>query len=195
MFRRCRRPRCERCWSNCAVRSRPIAIMSAEASPRRRAKSITARSIRAGSTARRQLRNRTSWPKRGLRSAVSLGFRRRTPEDAIAEKAGTAASAKAGPFSLPTVLRPTNPDPCRDDTRESRSGCILSQLLVQNAHDMARLAAGAFGDLVTAARAAGGQNRFRRGGAHFRQPPEFADPHRDVVMLGFETERARHAAA
>jgi len=51
-----------------------------------------------------------------------------------------------------------------------------------------RASAGAFGDLVTAARAAGGQNRFRRGGAHLRQYPQLADPHRDVVMLGFEAE-------
>ena len=33
------------------------------------------------------------------------------------------------------------------------------------------------------------------GGAHLRQHAEFADPHRDVVMLGFEAERAGHAAA
>src|SRR6266851_5229173 len=67
--------------------------------------------------------------------------------------------------------------------------------VVEDTDEMAGLAAGGVGNLVTAARAVGGEQCAGCGRPHLRQYPEFADLQRQRVMLGLVAEGSRHAAA
>src|SRR5713226_4007797 len=67
--------------------------------------------------------------------------------------------------------------------------------LIQNPYDVARFAAGAFGDLVAAAGAAGGEQRLGRRRAHLGQDAQFADLHRHLVCrLLLEKKQNTHAS-
>src|SRR5205809_8126385 len=67
--------------------------------------------------------------------------------------------------------------------------------VVEDAHEVAALAACRIGDLVPAARAVCGEQGVGGSGAHLRQHAEFADLQRQLVMLGLVAERSGHAAA
>src|SRR3954452_1216790 len=67
--------------------------------------------------------------------------------------------------------------------------------VVEDADEVAGLAAGGVGDLVAAARAVGGEKGSGRRRAYPGQHAELADLQRYVVMLGFIAERPSHATA
>src|SRR5437870_1980407 len=74
------------------------------------------------------------------------------------------------------------------------STCHRGRRIVEETDDMAGVSPGSVGDLVTAARAVGGEQCIGRRRPHLRQHPEFADLQRQLVMLGLVAEGSRHAA-
>src|SRR5579883_1380972 len=91
--------------------------------------------------------------------------------------------------STPTATR------CPRASSPSFSRSSDAHRAIEHARGMERFPRRAMRDLVAAARAGGDEDRVGRGLAHLGQHAEFADLHRDFVMLGLVAEGSCHAAA